>query len=891
MKAGNLSLPVAIVMILMAVLLSQGVTSPSSVALAESVAPFVEHTITDGDMDAVATYLAASRIIWEENNPVLNSSPTVDAGGPYTGDEGTTIALETATALDPDGDTVTYDVYFEANSSSPDQLKCNDVANLSCNPGMLDTNTHYYWKVVARDSHGATTTGPVWDFWTVQRAGLNEFDSTSMSNFWTAQSGGNDEFDSTSLSNIWTWIDPDNDGAYSLTDHPGWLRLITPYGDNITPLTNVWHQNCDAGRIMQSVTGDFTAETKVVLVNPANSFQFGGILVFLDKNNYVMLNRGYSYGDEVGAGWAEDGIPDKNVLKGFHSSPTWLRMKRVGNMFSFFYSANGTDWQSLGTKIFNNLPDTIQVGLVAGYANNQVYPDFKADFDYFHLSTSATPTNHPPYQPSNPTPPDDSYDQPTSLILSWSGGDPDGDSLTFAWTVDSPLCSFSNATVLNPTITCSDNGTYTVTLTVSDGVNEPVTDDATVTVSNVAPVVDAGPDQTVYEDSVVNLALVTFTDPGVLDTHTATIDWGDGSPLEIGIVSEVGGSGTVTSSHVYPDPGVYTVTVTVTDNDDYVGTDTMVATVIHGFLKFCVFGEASHRHADHSNSHNREGDHHGITVYRQSILDCSAGSNGKVNIKQRTTVAGDVVSLEDKVSLDQEANVQGNVTATGDAELKQQSLVQGNVTTGSDAKLKQEATVQGDVIAAGEVKLAQGATVAGTIQEGASVSQIPPIMAVALSLRAGGPDVEVEESRTLALPPGSYGKLKVRKEGTLNLSSGQYAFREIKVDEKATISLDLANGPVVVDVVEEMDLKHDVRMEVSGIGSAADILWRVAGEHVHLGQGGSYLGTFLAPNADIDLYENAVLEGALYGQRVDIKRRADVIGKPALDVFVTLFLR
>ena len=57
-------------------------------------------------------------------------------------------------------------------------------------------------------------------------------------------------------------------------------------------------------------------------------------------------------------------------------------------------------------------------------------------------------------------------------------------------------------------------------------------------------------------------------EPAILDqdpgsTHTSTIDWGDGT-VEAGVVSGSGGSGTVSGSHVYPENGVYTVTVTVT---------------------------------------------------------------------------------------------------------------------------------------------------------------------------------------------------------------------------------------------------------------------------------------------------------------------------------------
>ena len=68
---------------------------------------------------------------------------------------------------DPDpGDTVTYDVYFEANDPTPDVLVSNNQPGTTYDPGTMDYNTHYYWQIVAWDNHGASTTGPVWDFTT-----------------------------------------------------------------------------------------------------------------------------------------------------------------------------------------------------------------------------------------------------------------------------------------------------------------------------------------------------------------------------------------------------------------------------------------------------------------------------------------------------------------------------------------------------------------------------------------------------------------------------------------------------------------------------------------------------------------------------------------------------
>ena len=70
----------------------------------------------------------------------------------------------------------------------------------------------------------------------------------------------------------------------------------------------------------------------------------------------------------------------------------------------------------------------------------------------------------------------------TPLAMSGAASDPDLDTLTYSWSVDSALCSFDDYSALNPSLTCSDIGNFTATLTVSDGVNPPVTSDAAVTV-------------------------------------------------------------------------------------------------------------------------------------------------------------------------------------------------------------------------------------------------------------------------------------------------------------------------------------------------------------------------------------------------------------------------
>src|SRR5206468_1651312 len=75
-----------------------------------------------------------------------------------------------------------------------------------------------------------------------------------------------------------------------------------------------------------------------------------------------------------------------------------------------------------------------------------------------------------------------------------------------------------------------DNGSDTVTATVADSTGAQAIGTATVHVANVAPanVTLTPAPGTINENDTPSLS-GSFTDPGTLDTHTVSIDWGDGS--------------------------------------------------------------------------------------------------------------------------------------------------------------------------------------------------------------------------------------------------------------------------------------------------------------------------------------------------------------------------
>ncbi|MEJ5229631.1 MAG: clostripain-related cysteine peptidase [Pseudothermotoga sp.] len=74
---------------------------------------------------------------------------------------------------DPDGDLLTYDLYFGTQSNPP--FYKSNLTSSSFYIGNLSQNTTYFWKIVAKDSEGNVKEGPVWSFTTVA---LSEFTIT-----------------------------------------------------------------------------------------------------------------------------------------------------------------------------------------------------------------------------------------------------------------------------------------------------------------------------------------------------------------------------------------------------------------------------------------------------------------------------------------------------------------------------------------------------------------------------------------------------------------------------------------------------------------------------------------------------------------------------------------
>ena len=100
---------------------------------------------------------------------LADNVPPYEPSNPDPDDDETDVDLDANlywTGGDPNpGDEVTYDVYF--GTTNPPSLVVSGQSNTNYDPGTMDYETTYYWKIVAWDDHGDSTEGPVWEFTTL----------------------------------------------------------------------------------------------------------------------------------------------------------------------------------------------------------------------------------------------------------------------------------------------------------------------------------------------------------------------------------------------------------------------------------------------------------------------------------------------------------------------------------------------------------------------------------------------------------------------------------------------------------------------------------------------------------------------------------------------------
>ena len=181
-------------------------------------------------------------------------------------------------------------------------------------------------------------------------------------------------------------------------------------------------------------------------------------------------------------------------------------------------------------------------------------------------TASATPagTNQPPVANAGPA---QSAQTLTSLTFNGSGSsDPDGTIASYAWTFGDG----GSASGMTVSHSYASAGTYTATLTVTDNLGATGSATAAVTISNRPPVANIGPDQNATVGAAVTLNGSGSSDPDGTN-HVLQLELRRRHQHRL---RQRGyGQSPLRSA------GVYTATLTVTDNKGATASDTAVITV------------------------------------------------------------------------------------------------------------------------------------------------------------------------------------------------------------------------------------------------------------------------------------------------------------------------
>jgi len=321
-----------------------------------------------------------------------NPSPSQGAVGvPVNADLGWTCS-------DPNGDPLTYDVYF-GTSSTPPKVASN-ISLATYDPGPMNPTTQYYWKIIAWDIYSVSTAGPTWYF---QTNSLPNQPSNP-----TPSNGSTGISPNALLS--WTCSDPNGDP----------LTYDVYFGTSSTPPKVA--SNISTMNYYPTMTYGTLYYWKIVAWDLNSGSRAGPIWHF--KTNSVP-NQPSNPTPTNGS----TGVPINPDLSWTGGDPD------PGDTVTYdvYFGTSSTP-----PKVASNISVTTYKPATLLYNTNYYWKIIS--WDNHGVSTvgprwqfrTTSQTNQPPYTPSNPNPVNGATEISINTGLSWTGGDPDsGDYVTY----------------------------------------------------------------------------------------------------------------------------------------------------------------------------------------------------------------------------------------------------------------------------------------------------------------------------------------------------------------------------------------------------------------------------------------------------------------------------
>jgi beta propeller repeat protein len=489
-----------------------------------------------------------------------NKPPIAIMGGPYSGSEGSPILFDASASYDIDGDSLQYRWDFD-------------------NDGVWDTT----WSANPIVSHA----------WSDDYSGtvkLEVFDGKDYGNCTanvgienvapTVNAGSDIAVDEGSVANLaGTFTDPGIFDTHTIEwdfgDGVKVVGTLTPthvYGDNGVFSVTLTVTDDDGG------TGSSTITITVNNVAPV-----------VESLQPVTINEGETV--SLTANATDPGSDDLTV--------TWTWEYRMPCYESAIFYNHGTTADPYPSPTVNKREITDSVSCM--YGDNGIFNVTLVvtddDGGSTAISTTITVNNIAPSIDALPTA---SINEGGTVSFTGHATDPGSDDLTFEWiwgyrsVCDTAILYYNdglssdpypspavNPTEISESRSCQygDNGIFTITLTATDDDGASATVNTTITVNNIAPQIDALPQITIDEGGSAIFS-GHATDPGS-DDLTFKWTWGYGSACNTTNLYYNDGASpdpllspamnpmdlSESRSCQYGDNGIFTITLTVTDDD------------------------------------------------------------------------------------------------------------------------------------------------------------------------------------------------------------------------------------------------------------------------------------------------------------------------------------
>ncbi|MFH1608380.1 MAG: PKD domain-containing protein [archaeon] len=448
---------------------------------------------------------------------VNNLNPVANANGPYSGNEGSAIALSGSATDTGTLDTFTYTWDLD---NSGDYKTSGQNVDFSC----VDDGTNTVVLQVTDDDGGSHT-----DSTTVTCNNVNPVVIAP------ADTSG-DEGNEIIIGDI-IFTDDGTEDIHDLKIDWGDGSINDEIEDATSPVKDQAHTYSDDETYTVTITvtdddGGVNSDTLTIIVSdltPTAAFTSdspkdeGSVMSFTDTSTSLpdaIVSWSWDFGDSAGTSSEQN--------------PTYT------------YNDDGTYTVSLTVTDDDGDTDTITHDVTV----NNVNPVVIAPVDTSGDEASSITIGDITFTDVG------SGDTHTTTI-NW--GDTNTDNLG---TVTSPIEGKSH--------TYSEDGTYEVTITVTDDNGGPHSDTLTITVNDLGPTAEAGANQEISEGQTISVSgSSSSSSPDAITNYEW--DWTSDEVYD--------STGESTTSPVYNDNGVYTVTLRVTDDDGSTDTDTLTVTV------------------------------------------------------------------------------------------------------------------------------------------------------------------------------------------------------------------------------------------------------------------------------------------------------------------------